>query len=55
MHFARRDAGGRWAAWSAVIFYMDAGGIRPIVIEMAQRFSSASDVVLLPNLFSHYV
>ena len=40
--------------WPAVIFYMDAGGIRPIVIEMAQRLASAGYVVLLPDLFYRY-
>ncbi len=40
--------------WPAVIFYMDAGGIRPGVIEMAQRLASAGYVVLLPDLFYRY-
>jgi carboxymethylenebutenolidase len=38
-------------AWPAVIFYKDAGGIRPVVIEMAQRLASAGYVALLPDLF----
>ena len=40
--------------WPAVIFYMDAGGIRPAVIEMAQRLADAGYVVLLPDLFYRY-
>jgi carboxymethylenebutenolidase len=41
-------------AWPAVIFYMDALGIRPGVIEMAQRLASAGYVVLMPDLFYRY-
>jgi len=37
--------------WPAIIFYMDAGGIRPAMIEMAQRLADAGYVVLLPDLF----
>ncbi len=37
--------------WPAIILYMDAGGIRPAVIEMAQRLASDGYVVLLPDLF----
>jgi len=37
-----------------VIFYMDAGGIRPAVIEMAQRLADYGYVVLLPDLFYRY-
>ena len=37
--------------WPAVILYMDAGGIRPTVIGMAQRLADAGYVVLLPDLF----
>ena len=40
--------------WPAVIFYMDAGGIRPVVIEMAQRLADAGYIVLLPDLFYRY-
>jgi len=40
--------------WPAVILYMDAGGIRPAVIEMAQRLASAGYVVLLPDLFYRF-
>ena len=40
--------------WPAVIFYMDAGGIRPAVLEMAQRLADAGYVVLLPDLFYRY-
>lgn len=38
----------------AVIFYMDAGGIRPAVLGMADRLSQAGYVVLLPDLFYRY-
>ncbi len=38
----------------AVFFYMDAGGIRPAVLEMAQRLADAGYVVLLPDLFYRY-
>ena len=37
--------------WPAIIFYMDAGGIRPAVVDMAQRLADAGYVVLLPDLF----
>ncbi|MGH8257207.1 MAG: dienelactone hydrolase family protein, partial [Steroidobacteraceae bacterium] len=40
--------------WPAVIFYMDAGGIRPVVVEMAQRLAGAGYVVLVPDLFYRY-
>lgn len=38
----------------AVIFYMDAGGIRPAIIEMAERFAGAGFAVLLPDLFYRF-
>ena len=38
----------------AIIFYMDAGGIRPAVLVMAERLSNAGYVVLLPDLFYRY-
>ena len=34
-------------SWPAVIFYMDAGGIRPAAIDMAKRLAGAGYVVLL--------
>jgi carboxymethylenebutenolidase len=40
--------------WPGVIFYMDAGGIRPAVIEMAQRLADDGYIVLLPDLFYRY-
>ena len=40
--------------WPAVIFYGDAGGIRPAMIEMAQRLADVGYVVLLPDLFYRY-
>ncbi|WP_300058466.1 dienelactone hydrolase family protein [uncultured Roseobacter sp.] len=35
----------------AIIFYFDAGGIRPAVADMAQQLADAGYVVLLPDLF----
>lgn len=40
--------------WPAVILYMDAGGIRPAMLDMAQRLAEAGYVVLLPDLFYRY-
>ncbi|MES2533239.1 MAG: dienelactone hydrolase family protein [Pseudomonadota bacterium] len=37
--------------WPAVIFYGDAGGIRPAMLQMAERLADAGHVVLLPDLF----
>lgn len=38
----------------AVIFYMDAGGIRPAALGMAERLAEAGYTVLLPDLFYRY-
>jgi carboxymethylenebutenolidase len=40
--------------WPAVIFYMDAGGIRPAMTDMAQRLADAGYVVLLPDMFYRF-
>ncbi|MCB4801451.1 dienelactone hydrolase family protein [Methylobacterium brachiatum] len=40
--------------WPAVIFYMDAGGIRPAMLNMAQQLADAGYIVLLPDLFYRY-
>lgn len=40
--------------WPAVILYMDAGGIRPAMVDMARRLADAGYVVLLPDLFYRY-
>ena len=45
-------AGGR--PWPAVILYMDAGGIRPAMLDMARRLAEAGYVVALPDLFYRY-
>jgi len=37
--------------WPAVIFYMDAGGIRPAMVDMAQRLADEGYAVLLPDIF----
>ena len=38
----------------AIIFYMDAGGIRPAIVEMAERLAAAGYVVLLPDMFYRF-
>jgi carboxymethylenebutenolidase len=40
--------------WPAAIFYGDAGGIRPAMLNMARRLADASYLVLLPDLFYRY-
>jgi carboxymethylenebutenolidase len=40
--------------WPGVIFYMDAGGIRPGVVAMARRLADAGYVVLLPDMFYRF-
>jgi carboxymethylenebutenolidase len=40
--------------WPAVIFYGDAGGIRPAILDMATRLSQAGYVVLLPDLYYRF-
>ncbi|MGI4779230.1 MAG: dienelactone hydrolase family protein [Janthinobacterium lividum] len=40
--------------WPAVLFYGDAGGIRPAMVDMAQRLADAGYVVLLPDLFYRF-
>ena len=42
------------AGGPAIIFYMDAGGIRPAALEMAERLANAGYIVLLPDLFYRY-
>ena len=37
--------------WPAVIIYMDALGMRPVLIEIAQRLARSGYVALLPDLF----
>lgn len=38
----------------AIIFYMDAGGIRPAVVAMAERLAGAGYLVFLPDLFYRF-
>jgi carboxymethylenebutenolidase len=45
---------GASVASPAIVFYMDAGGIRPAALKMAQRLADAGYVVLLPDLFYRY-
>ncbi|MDR5836201.1 dienelactone hydrolase family protein [Caballeronia sp. LZ034LL] len=40
--------------WPAVIFYGDAGGIRPAMLEMATKLADAGYVVLLPDLYYRF-
>jgi carboxymethylenebutenolidase len=40
--------------WPAAVFYGDAGGIRPAMLEMATRLADAGFVVLLPDLYYRY-
>jgi carboxymethylenebutenolidase len=40
--------------WPAVIFYMDAFGIRPGMIQMATHIANQGYVVLLPDLFYRF-
>jgi carboxymethylenebutenolidase len=40
--------------WPAAIFFGDAGGIRPAMLEMAKRLADNGYVVLLPDLFYRY-
>ncbi|WP_175105061.1 dienelactone hydrolase family protein [Pararobbsia alpina] len=51
VHVFTSNAGTRLPA---IIFYMDAGGVRPAVLGMAQRLADAGYVVLLPDLFYRY-
>ena len=43
-----------WTGGPAVIFFMDAGGIRPAVFEMTQRLADAGYLVVVPDLFYRY-
>jgi len=40
--------------WPAVILYMDAGGIRPALIDMAARLAANGYVALVPDLFYRF-
>ncbi len=40
--------------WPAVIFYMDAFGIRPAMLDMAAHLAGAGYVVLLPDMFYRF-
>ena len=40
--------------WPAVILYMDAGGMRPAMVDMARQLAAGGYVVLLPDLFYRY-
>lgn len=51
VHVLRPQADG---CWPAAIMYMDAGGIRPAMVAMAQRLADAGYIVLLPDLFYRF-
>jgi carboxymethylenebutenolidase len=40
--------------WPAVIFYGDAGGMRPAMLAMAKRLADSGYVVLLPDLYYRF-
>ena len=40
--------------WPAVIFYGDAGGMRPAMVEMARQLADTGFIVLLPDLYYRY-
>jgi carboxymethylenebutenolidase len=40
--------------WPAVVLYMDAGGIRPALVDMAHQLAAGGYLVLLPDLFYRY-
>ena len=50
-HFLTPDGKG---PWPGVIFYMDAFGIRPAMLEMAAHLASGGYAVLLPDLFFRF-
>src|SRR3954469_4030716 len=37
--------------WPAVIFFMDAGGVRAAMVEMAEQLAGMGYVVLLPEMY----
>jgi carboxymethylenebutenolidase len=47
-------APGGWTGGPAIVFFMDAGGIRPAVFAMAQRLADAGYLVCVPDLFYRY-
>jgi carboxymethylenebutenolidase len=50
-HFVLPDGAG---PWPAAIFYMDGLGIRPVLVEMAERLAGNGYAVLLPNLYYRF-
>lgn len=50
------DADGPHATgpWPAIIFYMDGVGIRPTLVDMAQRLANSGYLVLVPDMFYRY-
>ncbi|QEI07098.1 dienelactone hydrolase family protein [Pigmentiphaga aceris] len=40
--------------WPAIIFYADAGGIRPAMVDMARQLANAGYVVLLPDPYYRF-
>ena len=37
--------------WPAVIMYMDAGGVRPAMVEMAEQLAGLGYVAFLPEMY----
>ena len=48
--FAFQPCGGE-GPWPAIVFYMDACGVRPALEEMCERLAHAGYFVLLPDVF----
>ena len=52
--FTLKGSGNGSRSSPGVLFFMDAGGIRPAMLTMAQRVADAGYAVLLPDLFYRY-
>jgi carboxymethylenebutenolidase len=50
-HIVTSEKGG---GGPAILFYHDAGGIRPAILEMAQNLANAGYVVFVPDLFYRF-
>lgn len=52
VHIATPDIGG--GPWPAVVVCMDAGGIRPAMVAIAEKLARAGYVALLPDLYHRH-